>query len=118
MTVSKIGLTQTSTIDSLESRLAYAQYIALQEDSLLNAQYAIIAGKNKQIETFRVQRNKDIKTISKVGLISEEQTKTALKTNNKLAKANKANLKWFGIGAGTGVGVGIIGILAIMVGTK
>ena len=101
--VSKIALTQHSTIDSLRVVLAKAQYIALQSDSALNVYYDIQLELGKTIEASRIEINRYIK-----------QNKE-LRVNNtdllKLARAKKKNTTWFIIGAGVGIAIETIGLI-------
>lgn len=88
--------------------LAYAQLVALQNDSLLNIQYSIVEGKNKQINAFRKEVNAYIDEKKITGELTLKQAKELVDVNNKLAKAKRANLNSFLIGAGTGVGAVIL----------
>ena len=88
--------------------LAYAQLIALQTDSLLEIQYSIIEGKNKQINAFRKELNDYIAEKKVAGELTLKQAKELVDVNNALAKSKRANLNSFLIGAGTGVGTVIL----------
>ena len=99
---------QDSTIDFLKTELTYAQLIALQTDSLLEIQYSIIEGKNKQINTFRKEVNAYIEEKEIAGELTLAQAKELVDVNNKLAKAKRANLNSFLIGVGSGVGAVVV----------
>ena len=99
---------QHSTTDSLKTELAYAQLIALQTDSLVEIQYSIIEGKNKQINAFRKELNDYIAEKKVAGELTLKQAKELVDVNNALAKSKRANLNSFLIGAGTGVGAVIL----------
>ena len=108
ISLSKTVSAQHSTTDSLKTELAYAQLIALQTDSLLEIQYSIIEGKNKQINAFRKEVNAYIEEKEIAGELTLAQAKELVDVNNKLAKAKRANLNSFLIGVGSGVGVVVV----------
>tara|TARA_R110000764_G_scaffold20407_2_gene52400 strand:- start:2328 stop:2684 length:357 start_codon:yes stop_codon:yes gene_type:complete len=109
--VSKIALTQHSTIDSLRVVLAKAQYIALQSDSALNVYYDIQLELGKTIEASRIEINRYIKQNKELRVNNTDLLKELVKTNNKLARAKKKNTTWFIIGAGVGIAIETIGLI-------
>ena len=111
LSVSKIALTQHSTSDSLRVVLAKAQYIALQTDSALNNYYDIQEELGKTIEASRKEINRYIRGNDELRLSNNSLKKDLVKTNNKLAKARKANMTWFLVGAGVGIVLETIGVI-------
>lgn len=113
----KIVSAQDSTTDSLKTELAYAQLIALQTDSLLEIQYSIIEGKNKQINAFRKELNDYIDEKKTSGEITLKQAKELVKINNDLAKAKRRNSNFMIIGASVGVAIEtlVIGLTVLII---